>query len=433
MNTSLRLALARTSLPWLAAGCWLLGSQSGARTLQEHAPRAASTASALALSDAPLKPYQLELLDLAFQAGSAIPSYPLIKDRCKVQAQVVAACLELEQFQRALGYIERIENWQRGEAYADLAFLLARRGRSSEVEACLARAEQVARALRVADEDGAAADDETGESDQAWRRDRILVKIARTHALLGNEEQAARFERGVVESESGKVDGVRARSLEGEGLEAQLAELDVILAGSNLDQARTAFEVCAQLYDRFYAEPARRAQVEQRIHAAEPKMPNMLRIELGMELAGFALDHGDAKNALALVEQAKLVSGACTDVPMVARLAGLRWRSGDEQKAHAEAELALELYDGQRAEIVDIYRAGVLRPLAEAFESMGDAKRALEVYRRTLEEGFANPNARPRAEDLAATCLSLARHGCQPDDELMARIYQIFGALKAPW
>jgi tetratricopeptide (TPR) repeat protein len=270
-------------------------------------------------------------------------------------------------------------------------------------------------------------------TEQAWRRDRILVKIARTHALLGNEAEAERFETGVVESESGQVAAVRAARLPEEDFDRELAALDAFIAGTNLDQARTAMDVCAQLHDRFYADAARRARVEERIRAAEPKMPVAMNIELLMELAGHALDHGDSAGALALVERAKGFAGACTHVPMVARLAALRHSCGDREKARAEADAARAMCEQQRPEIVDIYRAGMLRPLAEAYLAMGEPAVALEVYRQAVEEGVGNPNSRPRAEDLAATCLSMARHGLQPDDELQARIYQVFGALGAPW
>jgi tetratricopeptide (TPR) repeat protein len=158
-----------------------------------------------------------------------------------------------------------------------------------------------------------------------------------------------------------------------------------------------------------------------------------MRIDLWIELAGYALDHGDAENALAIVNRAKLIAGACTEVRLVARLARLRYVVGDHDKAHAEADTALGLYEEQRDQILDIYRAGVLRPLAEAYQAMGDTAAARRVYARALEEGVGNPNARPRAEDLVATCLSMVRNGCEPDADLKARMYEIYGKLGEPW
>jgi hypothetical protein len=71
--------------------------------------------------------------------------------------------------------------------------------------------------------------------------------------------------------------------------------------------------------------------------------------------------------------------------------------------------------------------------LAEAYAAMGEHQAALAAYKRVVEEGVANPNSRPRAEDLVGTCLSLARNAVEPDEELSARLEKVFGELKAPW
>jgi len=91
-------------------------------------------AAAVSPVDAPLEAYQRELLEIAFEAASAIPSDPHIKSRSQAQAAVVTACLELNQPQRALGYIERIDDWRRGTAYADLARHCMRGGFRTDVK-----------------------------------------------------------------------------------------------------------------------------------------------------------------------------------------------------------------------------------------------------------------------------------------------------------
>jgi len=427
------LPVASLLLGGLLVGATALGF--GARVQAQANPGAkASGADApVVLQDAPIEPYQIELLELAFKTASSIPNYPHIKTRCGVQADVVAACIELEQLERARAYTEQIGNWHRGEMEAQLAFHLAQRGQGPAALRLLDQAEQVAKSLRIEGEDGLPEGDGEQPAEQAWRRDRIRVEIARTHAVLGDEGKAAQFENGVVDSELGKVDGIRAAHLDEGAFDARLASLEVLLSGSDLDQARTAFEVCAQLYNRFYADVGRRNRVEQAIQAAEHKLPGFLRIDLWIELAQFALDHGDAENALAIVNRAKLIAGSCTEVRLVARLARLRYVVGDHEKARAEAQTALGLYEDQRSQIINIYRAGVLRPLAEAFHAMGDIAAARRVYARALEEGVDNPNSRPRAEDLAATVLSMARNACEPDADLKARMYEIFGKLGDPW
>ena len=71
---------------------------------------------------------------VAFAAASAMPLNPHIKNRSRAQEVVVAACLELDQPQRAQRYIEQIANWRRGAGYADLAFHQAQQGRIDQVE-----------------------------------------------------------------------------------------------------------------------------------------------------------------------------------------------------------------------------------------------------------------------------------------------------------
>jgi hypothetical protein len=64
---------------------------------------------------------------------------------------------------------------------------------------------------------------------------------------------------------------------------------------------------------------------------------------------------------------------------------------------------------------------------------MGDGAAAVAVYKRCVEEGVANPNSRPRADDLAATCCSMALHGVEPDAALWSRLIQVEGKLGDPW
>jgi hypothetical protein len=80
-----------------------------------------------------------------------------------------------------------------------------------------------------------------------------------------------------------------------------------------------------------------------------------------------------------------------------------------------------------------MFRAGALRPLAEAYHALGDRDAALSVYKLAVEEGALNPNARPRAMDLSATCLSLAQSACEPDAELRERLAEMRAGLGSPW
>jgi hypothetical protein len=161
-------------------------------------------------------------------------------------------------------------------------------------------------------------------------------------------------------------------------------------------------------------------------------------LELMIELTGYALDHGDNRKALDLVEESvAMVKGSTwapeDRIPKMAQLAGLRHRAGDDAKARSEADAALALFDAERDHIVDIRRAGALRPLAETYQSLGDMGAARAAYAKAIEEGVLNPNSRPRAEDLSATCCSMAVHAFEPDEKLRARILEVRSKLSDPW
>ncbi len=374
----------------------------------------------VSLTDTPLAVYQNELLDHAFETAAAIPVKPHIKDRARAQEKVVETSLELDQPLWALSLIERIDNWRRGSGYCDLAFYCARHGYTGEVQQYLNLAVEVS------------------ESAEDWRRDQIRVKIANTYVWLGQTVQTDQFETGVVDSESGKVAGVKALIAGEEHFDEQMNALDTLIAPGNFDIVENALKACANLFNRFYDDAGRRLLAEEKIKTSWDKLPIFKRVELLTELAGFALDHADQAKALELVNEAQLFMDSAQwrpehRIPMISELVKLRFRAGNRQKARTDADALLALFDSQRDKIVNIYRAGALRPLAEAYQSMGDTAVALAVYKRAVEEGVENPNSRPRAEDLSATCCSMALHCTEPDAELWARILQIKEGLGDPW
>lgn len=377
------------------------------------------------LADAPLAAAQSELLDIAFGAASAFPLQPHLKNRSRAQQAVVDACLQLDQPRRAREYLERIGDWRRAAALADLAFWSAQHGDTTQVQADLDRA------LALAAQD-------RGEDAQDWQRDRIRAGVARTYLVLGRQEDAAALMAGATVSELGRVAAVEASRADAAACDAQLAALDQVVLTGGFDAVRGALEGCAQLFDVFYTDSARRARIEQKLKASWHGLPVQLRIELLDELAEHALDHADPPAALALVNEAQalLVGTSWTpdvQIALAARLAGLRHRAGDAAGARREADAALALFAAQRERIVDIDRADSLRPLAEAYLAMGAAPSARSVYGLAVEESVLNPNSRPRADDLAATCCSMALHGFSPDAPLLARLRQIRDGLGDPW
>jgi tetratricopeptide (TPR) repeat protein len=403
------------------ASSWLLLALSalppnGAATQSTDSPRVA---------DAPIAPCRAELLETAFRAASAMPLDPHVKNRSRAQEAVAAACLALDQPQRALAMIERIADWRRGAGYADYALACATRGDASEARRCLDLA------LRVSE-----ADD--GSISQDWRRSRIRAKVAKTQLALGREDLAASVSAGIDDSSAGELDVARADRIAPDEFDRAVEALDAAIATGSFDRVRGALAAYARLFDRNYADEARRALTAAKIRDTAAKLPATVRVEISISLADAAIAHGDREGALeaageirAVLDAARL--SATQRIPLLAKLAALRHRAGDVERPRKEADAAYALFAAERERIVDIDRAGTLRALAEAYAAMGDTRSALAVYARALEEGVGNPNSRPRAEDLAATCCSMAVHAVEPSAELWARIREIEAALGPPW
>jgi tetratricopeptide (TPR) repeat protein len=151
------------------------------------------------------------------------------------------------------------------------------------------------------------------------------------------------------------------------------------------------------------------------------------------------LEHSDKAKAAAIVKELKVFLDGLRirpeyEIPLRSRLAALRFRTGDAQTARDELAAAMELYDKTREkEIINMFRAGVLRVVAQAYVAIGDDDSALKVYRRAIEEGVVNINSRPRAMDLCETCVSMALNQIEPDEKLWARIKAINEELGDPW
>jgi tetratricopeptide (TPR) repeat protein len=378
------------------------------------------------LLDEPLEDYRAALLDLAFDAASAMPLKPHVKDRSSAQEAVVRAMLELGQRRHALECLARIENWRRGLAFAELAVDCVEHGHgAADVAPFLEAARTVA--------DGG--EEELGQS---WRRDRILVTMARARVLLGQPEEAQALEVGLVESEAGKADVARAAVLDAAFCDEQIEAVEHLPKGGSLDVTRNALETVLRLYDRHYDGGERRARLEAVLDAGVRQVPRMVGIDVLLRASDAVLAHGNAPRALELVDRALALEQEARWTPedhirLVSIVAAARWRAGDREEARRQADSALELFEAEREDILDMRRAGALRPLAEAYQAMGDTHAALAVYRKAVEEGALNPNARPRANDLYATCVSMAVRRVEPDHALEERLTAIRAGLQDPW
>lgn len=386
----------------------------------------AAAAAAPAPRPTTLDAVRQRLLELAFDVASSLPADPHHKTRARTQEQVVVACLGLDRPELAERWAERIQNWRRGACLADIAFYHARRGETRGVH------ELLQRATAVADEGMSAPDA------QAWRRDRVRAKIARTFVQLGETAKAAEFVDGAVPQESARLETAKASVLDANAFDAQLDAVDGLLAQGDLEQKVSALETCVQLFDRFFADETRRSAVEERIRTTSERMPILLRVDLLLRLASSALDHDDSGRGSELLGAAAEAMQAAHwlpehEIPLRCRLAELRFRCGDAEAARHGVEVALRMYEGARDDTETARRAGILRPVAEAFAAVGRPEQALATYRRVVEDGAENPNARPRACDLSATCVSMAVRGIAPDDALWDRMRAIRAGLRHPW
>lgn len=380
----------------------------------------AEPAERVALGNAPIAAWQEKLLDMAFDTASAMPVRPHLKNRSRAQYEVVAACLELGQSARAAAYAELIGDWRRGMAYADLAYDCARRGITAPVQPLLDRAGEIA------------------ELSEDWRRDRIRVRIGQTHFLLGQAALAGNFAPPSDSPEDGRLADPRAAGLDDAAFAARMQHLDEHLARGGFDLVKNVLHAYVGIYESVYLQADRRTAVATRIRESWSPLPILVRLELLGAMTEVALKANDTATALELVDAAQKMFDEASwpteyRISLGAGLVKLRARAGDSERGRRDADAMLALFDNEGETIVDIFRGRALRPLAEAYQSLGQGAKALAVYERAVVEGAKNPNSRPRAQELCAICCSLARHGVEPTPELREHMATMRRQLGDPW
>lgn len=354
------------------------------------------------LKNTVLKPYQDQLLSIAFETATKIPTNPHIKSRCLAQQTVVENCFELDQPQKALEYIEQIENWRKQFCYGELALYCAKHGATkSDIQYFLNLANQVP------------------EQSQEWRKDLVDEKIAQTKAYMERTRQ--------------KTDAFDPNSFDKE-----MENIQKLVSTENFDSVQISLGAYTELYNRYYSNVEYRDQIENKIKSSWDKMPILIRINFLMDMAGFALDHKDKAKALELVNDAQKMKDTSTwpiryEIPLIAKLAEFHFLAGDIDGANKELKKSLDMFDKNQEKIVNIDKAGILRSIAEACQKTVDTTSSRNIYERAIDAGIENPNSLPRAEDLSATCCSMALHKIEPGEELLNKIKKIESALSDPW
>lgn len=349
------------------------------------------------LKDSTIESYQTELLNTAFKVSSAIPTYPHIKSRCLEQQNVVEACLELNQAKMAFEFIKQIENWRKQLCCAELALYCAKNDyKESDVQYFLSLASQVP------------------ENTEDWRKDQVDAEIAQTNA--------------VIEQANQKLDN----------FDEELKALEKLVSTENFDTVQSALGTYSELYNRFYSNSERRNLIENKIKSSWDKMPVLIRINFVLDMANSSLDHNEKPEALKLVNESREMMDSETwppryGIPLLAKIAKFHALSGDPNTAKSELKEALDIYNNNSNQIVNIDKADVLRPIAEAYITAKDTALSNNIYKQAIEAGIENPNSRPRAEDLSATCCSMALNKFEPGRELFSRIKEVQENLSDPW
>lgn len=375
--------------------------------------------------DPAIASFRTDLLDVSFRAVSKLPEKPHIKNRSRAQEQVVETALELGLPRLAATYAVQIENWRSASALAAIAEYWIRAGELDEARAFMQRA-------RIA------LDSVKDEESQGWRLSRVRAKLAACHLRLGEPELAMELRLGLDASETSVVEVALAELLAPESFDTRFELAKAVAASGDFEGVRTMLDTCTTLFSRFYDEPERRSKVLELIETAWKTLPVPVRLETNAELFTAARAHGDRAAAGKFLEAAEAMLESTpwapdAYLPHLARLAKQYQRFGQPEVARARADAGLDLYRAQRERIVDMYRSRALCPLAEAYVELGRLDRANETYALAIEEAFVNPNGRPRAEDLAVICCSLARVGLVPDEALWTKIGLGLDQLRAPW
>ncbi len=374
--------------------------------------------------DAKISESQDQLLSIAMRAVSKMPTVPHLKNRCRAQQQVVRAALQLDQPRRAHRYMYEIHNWRRGAAAAEIAVYLARHKHTQGIESYLKLAEASAEL-----------------ADQDWRKETIEFDVAKARWLMGQPQAAEAFRRGVQEDmHRGRVEAMEAAEAGDEQYEQMMARLDQLIAVQRFELILNASEALANLYRVHYANAERREVIETKLRSAYEKMPGPETLDMLALLAEAALSNDDPAKARAFLDEAKTLleqiawsRSAEYEYVYRSKLAKLRFAAGEPEAARQALDAALAELDRRLEKIVDIWRADALRPIAEAYATIGATDQALEVYEKAIRQGAKNPNSRPKADDLALTCISMALNEAEPSDTLWPLIRQTNRNLGPPW
>lgn len=384
------------------------------------APRDDSTPRPTPTAPAVPSAWQADLLTHAMQVASAMEAKAHTRVKARLQKDVACAAIDVGMIDFAIGSADVIQDWRRGEVLAIAAQALARTGDRQRAEACVANAVQVATGAEVA------------------KQERLNIEIARALALLGHVEQARQFGARASQDLTGQVEAELVTQVPIDELDRQCDAFDRAIATGSFDIVRSGVEGYFRVWAHLRSDGVRSARAERAIRSALVALPPGMQIETYLRLADALQAAGRRDESLqALAAAASLLRGGDflpdTLGPLVRDVARTQARHGDRAGAGALVREMLQRYEAAPTAMVDIERADYLRPLAEALQDLGEPNEARRVWTLALDAGSVNPNARPRAEDLCLTSLSMVRSGAEPTADMRTRMATIQNGLKAPW
>lgn len=405
--------VSRAVLAAIAAGTMWFSGCAHDGVPAESASRTAARADAVGASGR-------ALVEEAFAVACAMPGGPHARPRARTQEDVALAALELGFEARAVEMAREILDWRRAEVYARAAQRAASEGRRDE-------------ALALADRAHAAI-----PPDANWSRERVAMEAAIAFELAGAPAKSAELLPLVVESDRGRVRAAAIPALPAEALPAEADAFDRAIATQDLDMVRSAIVGWTALLRRWSADDALRARAVQALDGAIAGLPVDLRIDANLALArtfrGLGLP-GEAKSRL----DAAIATFACAELlpedvaPIGCMVAEGRIAAGDVAGAKAGLRDLRKRFDSARTGIMTTRLARSLRALGAAWAAAGDPEMARRAFRDALDAGLVNPNGRPRAEDLVATCIAMATSGTTPDPFTAQKIEEVRTQLGEPW
>lgn len=354
------------------------------------------------------------------QVASSLETKAHARVKARLQKDVASTAIEIGLIDVGIRDAEAIQDWRRGQALAIAAQALARKGDRASAEACVAKAVQVA------------------ASTESSKQEQLNLEIALAMAMLGNVEQARQYGARAPVEFTGRVETQLVSQVSIDEVDRQCDAFDKAIASGSFDIVGSGVDGYFAVWERVRTDATRGARAEKAIRAALPALPAALQIGVHLQLADALDEVGQHQACMQELQTATtMVRGGDflpdTLGPLARDVARARARHGDASGAREMLGEMLKRYEQAPTAMVDIERADYLRALAEALQDLGDREAAMHAWTLALEAGSVNPNARPRAEDLCLTMLSMVQSGAEPTDVIRSRMTDIQSGLKAPW